>query len=103
MSEDGNIQLLDDLQSLLEKQIALVRRGSVRDVEVLSKQAGVIVEKIVQAGIVKSVEFTGQLKKLRRLYKNLCLAIAAYRAEAAGKLNQVRKGRKTIETYRNNY
>jgi len=101
MSTDNQIHLLDELQSLLGRQIKLARQSNIGDVEVLSKQAGSLVEKITQTGIFESAEFENRREQLGKLYKDLCLALTAQRAETGEKLSRVRKGKKTIETYRN--
>jgi hypothetical protein len=99
---DEPLHLLDDLQSLLEKQTKLAQRGNIGDVELLSKQASSIVGKIAQAGILQSPKFKNQRGQLRKLYEELCLTITAQEADITEKLNHVRKGRKTIRTYRSN-
>jgi len=99
---DGQMHLLDGLQGLLEKQIELARKGKINEIEVLSKQAGSLVGKIARSGVFESAEFRSRREQLRKLYQNLCLALAAQKAETAEKLSQVRRGKKTIEVYRNN-
>ena len=99
---DGQIHLLDELQGLLEKQIELARKGNINEIEVLSKQAGSLVREITRSGVFESAEFRSRREQLRKLYQNLCLALAAQQAETAEKLSQVRRGKKTIEVYRNN-
>jgi hypothetical protein len=102
MSIDKRIDLLDELQSLLEKQIELAQHGNISDVEVLSKQVSSLVERIVQAGILGLAEFENRREQLQKLYKDLCLAVTAQRAETAERLGRVRKGKKTIAAYRGN-
>jgi hypothetical protein len=102
MSIDEQICLLSDLQSLLERQIELARQGNISDVEVLSKQANSVVEGIVQTGILGLAEFKNRREQLQKLYRDLCLALTAQRADSSEKLSRVRKGKKTIETYRKN-
>ena len=102
MSIDKQIDLLDELQSLLEKQIELAQQGNISDVELLSKQASFLVEKIVQKGILESAEFESRREQLQKLYEQLCLAVTAHKADVFKDLSRVRKGRKTIETYRRN-
>jgi hypothetical protein len=99
---DEQIHLLDELQSLLEKQIELARRGNINEIDVLSKQASSIVGKIFRSGILESSEFKSQHEQLRKLYHDLCLALTAQQVETAEELSRVRKGKKTIETYRSN-
>jgi hypothetical protein len=104
MSTDKQIHMLDELQSLLEEQIKLARRGNPasRRIEVLSKQADWLVERIVQSGILESAEFKNRREHLKKLYDTLRLAITAQKADTSTKLNQIRRGKKTIETYRSN-
>jgi translation initiation factor IF-2 len=95
--------LLDELQTLLEKQMELARQGNIREVEVLSKKAGSLVEKIIQTGTPDRPEtlLTGQQRRqLGKLYEDLCLAISAQKAGVCTELKQVRKGKKTIQAYR---
>jgi len=99
---DEHINLLDELQSLLEKQMELARKGNINEIEALSKQASSLVGKITRSGILESAEFRSRREQLRKLYQNLCLALAAQKAETAEKLSQVRRGKKTIEVYRKN-
>jgi len=102
MIPDANTLLLDELQSLLEKQIELAHQGSIIDLERLIAQAGRLVEKIAQAGILELSEFKNRREHLQKLYQELCLALIAQRADISGKLSWVRKGKKAIETYRSN-
>lgn len=99
---DGQIHLLNELQSLLEKQIELARQSNINEIEVLSKQASSLVGKIVRSGVLESSEFKSQHEQLRKLYQDLCLALTTQQVETAEELSRVRKGKKTIETYRSN-
>ena len=102
MSTDKQTHLLDDLQSLLEKQMELAQQGNISGVEVLSKQANSLVGKIARSRFPESSEFKSRHEQLRKLYQDLCLALTAQQAETTEELSRVRKGKKTIETYRNN-
>ena len=104
MSTRKQIHALDELQSLLEEQIKLAQQGNAasRRIDVLSKQADALVGKIVQTGMLESAEFKNRREHLKKLYDTLCLAVAAQKADTAAKLNQVRRGKKTIGTYRSN-
>ncbi len=96
------IHLLDELQNLLEKQIELARQGNINEIEVLSKQASSLVVEIARSEVLESSEFKSQREKLRKLYQDLCLALTAQQAETSEELSRVRKGKKTIATYRGN-
>lgn len=92
---------LDDLKGLLEEQIKLARQGNISDVETLCRQADSLVREIKQAGILEQPEFKNQRQQLRKLYEDLRLAITTQKAGVEEELNHIRKGKKTIETYRN--
>jgi len=94
--------LLDELQNLLEKQIALAQQGSADELEVLTEQADLLIGRILDTGILDMPEFKNRKELLQRLYEALCLSIAAKKADVCGKLSQIRRGRKTMETYSNN-
>jgi mevalonate kinase len=93
---------LDELKCLLEKQIELARQGNISEIDVLIEQAGSLVGKIVRPEILESAEFQSQREQLQKLYYDLCLALTAQQAETTKELSRVHKGKKTIETYRNN-
>ena len=96
------INLLDELQILLEKQIELARQGNINEIEVLSKQASSLVRKIARSGVLESSEYKSQREQLRKLYYDLCLVLTAQQAETTKELSRVRKGKKTIAAYRGN-
>ena len=99
---DNREHLLDELQTLLEKQIELARQGNIREVEVLSEEAGSLVKKIAQTGILDPAEavFNGERQEqLQKLYEELCLTVTAQKADVSEKLSQVRKGKRTLQAY----
>ena len=96
------IHLLDELQSLLEKQIKLARQDNITDIEHLSQKADKLVEKIAQAGILELAEFSKSREHLQKLYNKLRLALSAEATDIAEKLSRIRKGRKIIKAYRSN-
>lgn len=95
-------QMLTELQNLLKEQIALAQHGnsSGERIEELSIRADSLVNQIIQAGIHKRPEFEKQLERLQELYDSLYLTMAGQKAETLDNLNQVRRGRKTVGTYR---
>ena len=93
---------LDELKNLLEKQVRLAQQGNISDVEILSRQADCLVQKITQTGLLEHPEFKNQWEQLRKLYEELRLAVTAQKADVSEKLSRVRKGKKTIETYHHN-
>jgi hypothetical protein len=93
---------LNDLKCLLQKQIELARQGNINGVETLSEQIGSLVDKIARPEILESAEFESQREQLKKLFQDLCLALAARQAETTKELSHVHKGKKTIKTYRSN-
>jgi hypothetical protein len=104
MSNNKQIRMLDELQGLLEKQIELARQGDSagEQIERLGRQVDCLVEKISHGRVLERLEFEGRRKQLQKSYEDLRLVITAQKADVADKLNRVRKGKRTIETYRNN-
>ena len=94
--------LLDKLQILLQEQIRLVRQGNISSIEKRAGQAGCLMEKITESGILELPEFKNYREKLQRSYRNLCLALAAQKSEIAEELSQIRKGKKIMGAYRTN-
>ena len=102
MSMGTDTYLLDELQSLLEKQMELVQQGNTSGIEALSEQADSVVKKIAQTGVLEKAEFRNRREQLQKLYGNLCLTLTADKAATSEKLRRVRRGRRTVETYRAN-
>jgi hypothetical protein len=99
---EDTLAALGELENLLNRQTELVRQGQMRDVEALAKQASDLVERMSNCGIFESAEFADRRDDLERLYANLHLGLGAERAKTAEQLSQVRKGIKTVSTYRQN-
>jgi hypothetical protein len=100
---DNPKHLLDELQILLEKQVAMARQGNIKDVELLGEQVDSLINRILQKGILDPADpaFNKERREqLQKLYEDLCLAVAAQRAVVCEELSRVRKGKKTIQTYR---
>jgi uncharacterized coiled-coil DUF342 family protein len=104
MTTDKEIKLLDDLQSLLEKQMELAQQGKAAgsQIETLNKQVDSLIEQIAQTGTLESPEFEKRRKQLQKLYGELCLAFTAAKDDTVERLSQLRKVRRTVGTYRNN-
>jgi hypothetical protein len=101
MITNERTKTLGELGNLLEKQIGLLSRGCFSGVEHLTEQTDKLVNEIAQTEILKLTEYKSWREYLRGLYQNLCLAIAAQKADIAEKKSQVRKIKKTIGAYRN--
>ena len=97
---DRPSDLLDSLQGLLERQTKLAQQGKIGDVELLSRQAGSVVERIAETGILELPKFKNRREQLQKLYEELCLTVTAQEADITQRLSHIRKGKKTIKIYR---
>jgi hypothetical protein len=94
---------MDDLRSLLERQIEFAQQGKIDEVGVLSRQTSSLVEELARTGffeLADPVLNTGQRERIAKLYRDLCLILAAQKAEAGEQLSQLRKGKKALGAYR---
>ena len=103
MSSDERIHLLDELQSLLERQIELARQGNPagEQIEILSWQAGSLVEEISRTGILELAEFENRRERLRDLYRKLSIILMTERSKTSEQLNKTHKFKKMFAMYRN--
>ena len=99
---DEQVHLLDNLQSLLEKQIEMARRSNFRRVEALAGQADSIVEKIVKTKVFEQPGLDSRREHLTKLYKKLELILTAGKDSVGKQLRQVGNVRKTLHIYHNN-
>lgn len=102
MNTDEKTYLLDQLQSLLEKQIESARKSDFRAVEELARQTGSLINEIVGTKIFEQAQFNKKRRHLAKLHKELVLMIAAEKENVADQLRRVNEGRKTLKTYRKN-
>jgi len=104
MSANKHISMLDELQNLLEMQLKLVHEGNSagKQMDDLCSRTDLLVEKIVQAGILNLAELQREREELRKRYQSLCLGIATQKDNVSKKLNRIRKGRKVLGTYHGN-
>jgi len=94
--------LLDELENLLEKQIALAKQDGTGELEVLIDRTNSLIEKISGTGIPESPEFKNRRELLQKLYEALCLSVAVKKAGVCEELSRIRRSRKTMETYSDN-
>ena len=99
---DERVHLLDELESVLKKQLELAHQGdsASEKFDALTSRADSLVRKIASLGIPDSDELRGRCSCLRRLYGSLCLVVAAEKADVSEELARIRRGRKIIGTYR---
>jgi hypothetical protein len=93
-------RLLDELQSQLEKQIELVRKGDFLASEALTEQSDLAVDELVRTKAFEQTELDDQRWRLAKLYEKLILAVAAEKDRLGKQLQQISQGRKTLRVYR---
>lgn len=91
--------LLDRLQELLERQLALVRQGHLDAALELCAQTEPYVQQIAEARAAQMCCATDRQERVQRLYKDLCLALTAQRTEVSATLNALRQGRRVLDAY----
>jgi DNA primase catalytic subunit len=101
VNADEQKHLLDNLQSLLEKQIEMARKGNFRHVEVLAERAAPAIEKIAKIKSFGRPEFDERRKHLVKLYQKLELMLEAEKASVGRQQRQVDNVRKILKAYRN--
>ncbi|MBN1974920.1 MAG: hypothetical protein JW787_14865 [Sedimentisphaerales bacterium] len=103
-NQQENIILLDKLVCLLQEQLNVINRSDVtgKQSEILAGQTQTLVDEIAGKRLLDSEQFKTQRENIEKLYKNLSVAVMARKNETENHLNHIRKGKKTLGTYRNN-
>ena len=91
--------LLDRLQELLERQLALVRQGHLDAALELCGQTEPYVRQIAEARAAQMCSATDREERIKRLYEDLCLALMAQRTEVSATLTTLRQGRRVLTAY----
>jgi hypothetical protein len=92
-------RLLEELEVLLEEQIALGRVGDIDSVGQLSVQSGLLVQRITKTGIFQKPQFEQRRGRFKTLYNDLLLVLANHRAEMGENLKKVRRVKKILDVY----
>ncbi len=91
--------LLDRLQELLERQLALVRQGRLDAALELCDQTEPYVRQIAEAQVAGTSYAGDREERIQRLYGDLCLALMAQRTEVSATLNALRRSQRLREVY----
>jgi hypothetical protein len=91
--------LLDRLQELLERQLALVRQGHLDAALELCAQTEPYVRQIAETRAAQTWSATDREERIKRLYADLCLALMAQRTEVSDALDALRQGRMVLDAY----
>ncbi len=97
---DEHIRLLDELESLLNRQIAVARKRDFDIFEELAEETGKIVDKLSQMGVFESIELKERFDRLVKSYRIVVLSAAAEKESLEKQLQKISQGRKTLKLYR---
>jgi hypothetical protein len=100
MIAEEEIQLFNEIENLLKKQIELGRRGSYGKVMELACKCEALVAKTVEAGLREKPEYKATVDRLAGLYNELQLLLSTQRIAVAEQLRTISKGKKTLSMYR---
>ena len=95
-------QMIDYLENILTRQLEKVRNYDLDGAMSLAEEANSLAESIGREKVLDEAEFKDDRWRLERLYKDLCLVIAAEREEVGDKLRQIRQGIKALGIYGSN-
>lgn len=93
---------IQELTKLLQRQLDLVGKGRLEEVEALVGQSDPVVRQLSESRILECDEFKSEKQKLEKLYRKIYLALADRHKETGDELRAVRKGRRTLKAYRRN-
>jgi len=102
MNSESDNRLLEELGTLLEKQIALARKGSFAAVLQITGQSEPLVAKIAEARLFEKPEHKIAKDRLANLYRDLQILLSTQQSAAAEQIKSLRKGKKTLSVYRSN-
>jgi len=91
--------VLDRLQGLLQRQLALVHQGRLAAAVDLFDETDRCVREIAGSRGAVGQSSTPQWQRLERLYQELSLALTSKRTEVLAALNAVQRGRKMLSVY----
>ena len=95
-------QLLDRVESLLARQIACARSEDYAAVLALGPKVESALRQAGSAGEKHAPDLLERRRRIQALRKNLGLLLAQSRHELGEKLSRLRKGKGTLQAYRDN-
>lgn len=97
---DQPLLLLDELQSLLNEQIRLVRKGKFSATETMAEETGRLIEELGRIDVPERIEIRKRIERLVKSYRIIIFSVAAEKDRVEKQLQQIGQGRKTLRTYR---
>lgn len=95
----GEGVILDRLQGLLERQLALVHQGHVAAAAALFAETDLCVQQIAGGALPAGPGSARQWQCIQQLYRELSLTLTAQHAEVSAALRAIRNNRKMLRTY----
>jgi len=102
LAENSYRQMVDYLENILMRQLERVRRYDLDGAMVLATEANDLAASIGREKILERPGYADERRRIKKLYKDLCLIIASERQEVGTKLKQIRKGIKALGVYGDN-
>ena len=97
---EQSLRLLDELQSLLNEQIKLVRKGDFNVSEALIEETAGLVDELSQIGVSEHKELRERFERLTKSYRTVIFSVAVEKDRLEQQLQQISQGRKTLRIYR---
>ena len=99
---EGYKQMVDYLENILTIQVDRLKRYDLDGAMALAEETNELAETVGKEGILLLPEFEEQAWRIKRLYKDISLTIAAERQEVKDKLKQIRQGMRALGVYKDN-
>jgi len=96
---DNQENLIDELHTLLEKQVQMLRNSKFLELEKLIEKTGAITTEIAQNPSLLTPELKDRSRQIHNLYKKLELMIATEKDAVDKQLQKVNCGKRTLRTY----
>jgi hypothetical protein len=102
LAEDSFRQMIAYLDNILTRQLERVRKYDLDGALALAEEANNLAASIGREKILERPDYVHERRRIKKLYKDICLIIASERQEVGAKLNQIRKGIKALGVYGDN-
>jgi hypothetical protein len=102
MKKNDEVQLLEELANLLEKQVEFARHGDFAGLERLAGQCEPLVARITAAGLLDNPAYKAEREQLAKFYRDIQMAVSTQKDATGEQLKSMRKHKKTLATYRSN-
>lgn len=95
-----HMRLLDELESLLNQQMAMARKRNFNTFEELAEESGRIVDELGRMSLPRSADLRERFERLVKSYRTVVLSAATEKDRLEKQLQQISQGRKTLRMYR---